>query len=242
MSELLIWSISALMVLAGCWLQSALGFGLAIVAAPIIVLIKPEWVPVMLTVVALPLSAMNVWQLRHHIQLRMMAVPIVARVPGTVIGVWLLMTLNVQWLQISVATAVLMAVVISFWGRKFEVTRGRLAWAGLVSGVMGSTTAVGGPPLALVMQHGEPYRIRANLSLYFMCSCLLSLAGYSVGGILNSELLWQSLSFVPISVLGLMLGTRSRGYIDGGRFRPILMWLCGVAGTVALVGAIWGGI
>ncbi|GAA5214698.1 sulfite exporter TauE/SafE family protein [Corallincola platygyrae] len=239
MIEWWVWLVGGVMVLAGCWLQSALGFGLAIVAAPILVLVHPEWVPVLLTVVAFPLSLINVWQLRRHIEVKTMMVPIVARLPGTALGAWLLTIMSVKLLQISVSVAVLMAVVISLWSKKFESTPSRLAWAGLVSGFMGTTTSVGGPPLALVMQHGDPRIIRANLSLYFLFGCCISMFAYAVTGLMTAELFWQSSLFVPLAVLGVALGTKSRSYIDAGRFRPLLIGLCGTAGTIALIGALW---
>ncbi|MDX1475526.1 MAG: sulfite exporter TauE/SafE family protein, partial [Reinekea sp.] len=55
----LYWWLAAGALFMGCAVQTALGFGMAVIAAPIIVLFRPEWVPVIMTIVALVLSVQN---------------------------------------------------------------------------------------------------------------------------------------------------------------------------------------
>jgi len=233
----LIWWLCALALAAGCLIQTALGFGMAVLAAPIIVVLRPEWVPVVLTVTALMLSLMNIWHLRHDMQIRAMLSAIVARVPGTVIGTWILLHLPVQALQILVASAVLLAVLISALGRAFEATPTRLGIAGFVSGVMGATTSIGGPPMALVMQHGKARTIRANLAFYFAYSCVLSLVSYQFAGLLTPRLWLESLSFIPAALLGFALGRLCQNWVDS-RFRPLLLILCSLSAGMAMSGAL----
>lgn len=237
--DLLTWSLAAVSLLVGCWVQTALGFGMAVIAAPIIVLLNPLWVPVVLTAVALVLSILNTWNQRADLELKALAIPFVTRIPGTLFGAWLLTQLNVFWLQVSVAICVMLAVVISYFGKQFHYTPGRLGAAAFVSGIMGTTTSIGGPPMALVMQHGRSNVVRANLSLYFGYSCTLSLIGYAVIGLITPDIIWASLSFLPVCLLGFVFGVRARAYVDAGRFRPLLLILCGSASLVALFGAIF---
>lgn len=92
--------------------------------------------------------------------------------------------------------------------------------------------------MALVMQHGQPKTVRANLSVYFSYSCTLSLAGYAWMGLLSMEVLVSTLSFIPLALLGFFTGIKARAYVDAGRFRPLLLWLCGCTGVFALLGAL----
>ena len=222
------------MLFLGCWLQSAVGFGMAVVAAPVIVFIRPEWVPFVLVITALPLCLINAWNQRHGLQPRAMVVPMLTRIPGTVVGTWLLLYMSTVWLQISVSICVLMTAR----SVHFEATPARLGWAGLVGGFMGTTTSIGGPPMALVMQHGNPLTVRANLSLYFAFSVLTSIAGYTVAGMLNGHILLVSLSFLPCPLLGFAIGVRSRAWVDKGKFRYALLGVCSVAAILALAGAL----
>ena len=211
---------------------------MAVVAAPILILINPLWVPIPITVVALILSVFNTWNQREFLELKQLALPFLTRIPGTVAGAWLLLQLNVFWLQVFVSLCVLIAVAISYYGAQFQYTPARLGMAAFVSGVMGTTTSIGGPPMALVMQHGNPKMVRANLSLYFAYSCSISLISYAYIGVLSEEILMTSLSFVPTAIIGFLLGIKARPYVDQGRFRPLLLLLCSSAGVFALLGAL----
>ncbi|OZG71277.1 hypothetical protein BTA51_21765 [Hahella sp. CCB-MM4] len=237
--ELIPWSIAAISLFFGCWIQTAAGFGMAVIAAPVIVLINPFWVPVAITITALLLSIINTWNQRQHVEARKMISPFITRLPGTAFGVWLLLQLNVTWLQVMVSACVIAAVIISLKGTHFEATPGRLGFAGFISGITGTTTSIGGPPMALIMQHGAPQTIRANLSLYFTYSCIVSLISYGLAGILSRQLLLESLTFLPCAFLGFYFGQHSRNFVDAGRFRPILLALCGISGITALSGALY---
>ncbi|GAA3947802.1 sulfite exporter TauE/SafE family protein [Allohahella marinimesophila] len=232
------WAVTAAILLVGCWVQTALGFGMAVIAAPVVVMVEPEWVPVVLTITALNLSLLNSWNQRTAIEMHQLRIPFITRIPGTILGTWLLLQLNAFWLQIFVASTVLLAVLISFKGPQFQYTPARLGVAAFVSGITGTTTSIGGPPMALVMQHGAPMTVRANLSVFFVYSCALSLIGYWLADILTLELLLVSLTFVPFCLLGFFTGKQARPYVDAGRFRPLLLVICGFAGAFALVGTL----
>lgn len=227
------------MLLLGCWLQTAVGFGMAVVAAPVMVLIRPEWVPYTLVFTALPLCLINMWNQRAGLKPKAMLVPMVTRIPGTIIGAWLLIHMSTIWLQVAVSVSVLLAVLVSIRSVHFEATPNRLGIAGFIGGFMGTTTSIGGPPMALVMQHGLPLTVRANLSLYFAFSVTISIVSYAVAGVLSGEILLVSLSFLPCPLIGFAIGVRSRGYVDKGKFRHVLLGICTLAAVVTLTGALF---
>ena len=236
--ELSTWIITALSLLLGCWIQTALGFGMAVFAAPILVMVEPLWVPAVITFTALLLSILNTWDQKHSLQAKQLYIPMLTRIPGTLIGAWLLMQLTIFWLQVCVAICVLLAVLVSYFGKQFPYTPTRLAIASFVSGITGTTTSIGGPPMALVMQHGDPKTVRANLSFFFVYSCSVSIAAYAYMGLLTDTILLVSLSLIPVCIIGFILGKKTQPYVDAGRFRPLLLTLCACAGLIALFGAI----
>ncbi|TAJ94031.1 MAG: sulfite exporter TauE/SafE family protein [Gammaproteobacteria bacterium] len=238
MSDLVAWVLAAGILLFGCWLQTALGFGMAVVATPIIVIIRPQWVPVVLSITALQLCLVNTWNQRQYCDFSGMLTPVLTRIPGTCAGIWLLLRMETRTLQILVAVCVLLAVLVSVSAAQFRTTPFRLGLAGFFSGLMGTSTSIGGPPMALVMQHGDPRTVRANLSLYFTYGCLISLAGYALSGLLDRQLVLISLSFLPISLLGFFTGIRARQFIDKKRFRVLLLGLCILSASVALATAL----
>ena len=222
----------------GCWLQTALGFGMAVVAAPIIVIFKPEWVPVVLSINALALSILNTLSQKRHLELNKMYSAFIWRIPGTFIGAWLLIQISTASLQLFVASSVIFAVAISLVGKQFDYTPRRLGIAAFVSGIVGTTSSIGGPPMAMVMQHGKPDSVRANLSIYFTYSCIISLISYGYLGLLTPELIMESISFLPFSLLGFFLGVRSRNFVSGKHFRYLTLILCSCAAIFALGSAL----
>ena len=61
---------AALLILMGAFVQSAIGFGLAIVAAPLLFLLSPDYVPGPITATALILSMANAYRYRSRISLQ----------------------------------------------------------------------------------------------------------------------------------------------------------------------------
>lgn len=233
----LYWWLAAGALLFGCLIQTALGFGMAVIAAPIIVLFKPEWVPIILTIVALMLSIQNSWNQRSGIQWRHISPAMISRLPGTILGAWILSILPHDMLQIAVASMVFIAIFATVFARPFPASVKNLSIAGFLSGIAGTTTSIGGPPMALVMQHSASHHTRANLSVYFAYGCIISLISYQLMGLMTAELWLTGLSFLPFALIGYLLGVRARGWVDQ-RFRPLLLVLCSVSALIALWGAL----
>ena len=232
-----IWLLSAVALLLGCVVQTAVGFGMALIAAPILVVLQPLWVPYVLTVTALVLSVSNAWNQREDIQWSQILPPMVSRIPGTIVGTWILILMSVQWLQFMVASMVLLAILVTLYIKPFASTPFNMSVAGFISGITGTTTGIGGPPMALVMQHSAGHHARANLSVYFLYSCILSLFAYAMAGLMTVELWLNALSMIPVALLGFVLGKRLRPWVDN-RFRPILLMLCAMSAGIALINAL----
>jgi uncharacterized membrane protein YfcA len=237
--DLLSWLIIAAALMTGCWVQASLGFGMAIVFAPILILIKPEWVPFFITLVALYLCVLNTWSARKSLNMKGMTIPILARVPGSLLAAWFLTFLNILWIQLLVSTTVLVSVIFSFSMKKFDATPIRLGWAGFFSGFIGTITSIGGLPMAIVMQHGDAPSVRANMSFYFTIGCILSLVLYAVIGKLTMDMFIASVMFLPVVIAGVVLGRLTQPYVDNGRFRRITLVICSMGAVIALSGSLY---
>ena len=92
--------------------------------------------------------------------------------------------------------------------------------------------------MALIMQHGQPEAVRANLSFYFAYSCIISLIGYSLAGILTRPLLIEGLSVQVFMLIGFWAGIKTRHLVNPVIFRYMLLGLCLAAG----IGAGYSGL
>ena len=126
--------IAMLMIFCGSFIQSATGFGLAVVAAPILIHLSPEFIPGPLIIVGLFLGIINAVKYRANISLGGLKQAIIGRIPGTIAGAALLYYIDVAQLSLLLGVIVLMAVVVSLLPIKLQPTPHRLMFAGFLSG------------------------------------------------------------------------------------------------------------
>ncbi len=227
--------IPVLIVVAGSFVQTAIGFGLAVIAAPLLFFINPDYVPAPITVAALTLSLANAWRFRHSISLTGLKFAILGRVPGTVAGGLLIFWIDQRTLGLWLGISVLAAVWLSFGKVAFRPTRGAMFCAGFLSGFMGTSSSIGGPPMALVLQHQTADFIRANMAAFFVVSCIMSLLMLSFVGRFGEQHILLSLPFMPASLLGYWLAMRSVHLITSRMLRLGSLSLCAVAGLAAVI-------
>ncbi|MGB7503905.1 MAG: TSUP family transporter, partial [Mycobacterium sp.] len=94
-------------------LQSSIGFGIGMLAAPIVALVDPAMIPATLIMVATLVTLMVVIRERQAIDLSGTGWALIGRVPGTVAGALLLAALPHRALAILLAGVVLGGVVLT---------------------------------------------------------------------------------------------------------------------------------
>ena len=62
--------------------------------------------------------------------------------------------------------------------------------AGATSGVLGTATAIGGPPMALVWQRKSGARLRGTMSGFFLVGSVMSIAALAATGAVDGHTLW----------------------------------------------------
>ena len=84
------WLACAAVLMLGAFVQRATGFGLAVVGAPLLLMLEPRLVPVTLVLFGLTVSLMMVRHYWHEVRLDAIGMALVGRLPGNALGVWLL--------------------------------------------------------------------------------------------------------------------------------------------------------
>lgn len=221
--------IACLLVFLGSLVQSAIGFGLAVVSAPLLYLIEPRLIPGPMLFLGLVLSALNLWRNRAGLAVRQLGSAIVGRIPGTILALWLLTIMPPGKLSILLGGSVLLAVAASLTPVHLAPTPGRLLAAGFASGFMGTSSSIGGAPMALLYQNAAGPRIRANLSGYFTIGTSISLLGLVAIGRFGIGEFYTSLSLLPAGVAGFLAARFTLPWWDRGTIRPALLILCAVS-------------
>lgn len=219
-------------------IQGAIGFGFALVAVPVLGLIRPDAVPVTIMFVALPMSlAMSIRE-RAHIDRPGFLAIMAGRAAGIFVGVAVLLLVPERSLAIVIGATVVLAAVLSALGLDLQPKRWLNVGAGVLSGVMGTTAAVGGPALAVVYQRRPGPELRSTLALSYLAGLLLGLAALGVVGRVHLWHLVLALAMVPGMFLGLWLAARLAGWLDQRWLRPVVLGFAGISGLVIVVRAL----
>ncbi|WP_420637827.1 sulfite exporter TauE/SafE family protein [Candidatus Poriferisocius sp.] len=221
-------------VVVGACLQGSLGFGLGLVAAPVLVLLDTRLVPGPLLCMGVPLTFLIAWRGRRELDFSGIRWAIVGRVPGSMLGSVAVVVLAERWLAGLFAIAVLAAVGLSVVGLSALPTRRNLVVAGVVSGAMGTATSVGGPPVALLYQRSTGPELRASLAAFMVFGASFSLLALIVVG----EFDWTDLGLASLLVPGILAGFGLSRWtseiLDSGYTRPAVL-LFATASAVSIL-------
>lgn len=222
------------------FVQTSIGFGLAVVAAPFLFYLNPAYVPAPIIMAALINSIFTCWRFRAHLELGVLKFAIIGRVPGSIVGAGLLLVVSPRILAILIAAVIGLGMGANFLRINIPFTQRNLGIAGFLSGVMGTSTSIGGPPVAILMQGQKANVIRGNLAAFYMFSCVISLTMLLLTGHLGMRELTLAAPLIPASLVGSVLASRLHGFIKEDVMRRGCMLLCGISVAVMLLNYLTG--
>ncbi|AXK32303.1 sulfite exporter TauE/SafE family protein [Streptomyces armeniacus] len=117
MPELPFFLIAGAAVLLGSAVQTGVGLGLGLVAAPVLVVLEPSLMPGTLLVTTVTMPLLTVCAERRHIDWHGLSWGLPARMPGAVAGAWLITVADPRLLGALVGLMVLAAVAASAFSR-----------------------------------------------------------------------------------------------------------------------------
>lgn len=230
----------AVAVCAATALQGSIGFGAGLVAAPVIALLAPELLPALVVMLAFLVTLMVTVRERAHLDIRGAGWALLGRIPGSVLGAWLAVAMSTVALSWLVAFAVLAGVGSAFLGWRPTPSRLVLVTAGGISGVMGTATAIGGAPMAIVWQGQPPARLRGTMSAFFLVGSLISVILLASAGAVTAGTLMAFLWLTPVVLLGFLLSRLLNRFLDARRQRLVALTVS-AAGALLLVFSLVNG-
>jgi len=216
------------------------GFGFALIAVPFAVTLLPpsEAIPSVL-VAWMPLAVLLAARYRRQMSLPRLGWLFAGAVLGMTIGVKLLATVpsGVMRTAIGYVTLGLCAMLLLKPGRPVKHERGWQPLVGLLSGTLGGSCGIPGPPVVLfgLKQEWEWQSLRADLIGYFLILNTYQAVLCSGYSLLNSQTLTMGLTSLPGVLGGYVLGTRLSPHVSQQRFRRLAFTIV-IAGALT---AIW---
>tara|TARA_B100001094_G_C18176974_1_gene798454 strand:- start:1029 stop:1757 length:729 start_codon:yes stop_codon:yes gene_type:complete len=227
-------TIAFILVFIGAFIQTSIGFGMAILAVPLLYLISPDYIPAPICSVAFIISMINAYKYRSYINLGDLKAAFIGRIPGSIAGGLFLLYVSQKVLAIWVGVLVLTAVVVSLLPYRFKATPMKMGWAGFFSGFFATSSAIGGPPIALVMQHQKTETIRANLAFFFTIGSLFTFVIQAQTGNFTWYHIDLTLPLIPAALLGYALATKTTHTLPKNKMRIGILFLCTLASLIEL--------
>jgi len=237
------WVFALCAVLFAAFVRSLAGFGFALILAPLLLLILD---PIVVVIINLFLGLLShivvvLWFLRE-VNLRRISPMIASSLLGIPLGAWIISVIAPHIMKIVIGAVIICFAIPISIGFQKSFTSGKLTGglAGFLSGVLASSTSLGGPPVVLFMhsQNWTKRKILASLAAYFMFLNSFSLLALSISGQMHVEILVTAASLVPAMLIGVRLGMMVFHRTDSRLFRFLSMFIVICAGILAVISGL----
>lgn len=209
------------------------------IAAPVIAMLQPSLLPALLLLLAALLTLIVTIRERQHLDLRGASWALMGRLPGSIIGAWLVVALPGPALVWLVAAAVFAGLAAVFLGWAPQPLRRNLVAAGVTSGILGTATSIGGTPMAIIWQHARGPRLRGTMSAFFLVGSCFSIATLALAGALNEEVLRLSFALVPAVLLGYFLSRYVNRFLSPTRTRFVALGASSIGLLLLVAHQLW---
>ena len=227
--------LSFIILTCGAIIQGSVGFGLGLLAVPLLILIDPDFIPGPLLLIAFFLNIMITFREREGADYPSLKWIIPGRLLGTIIAASILRFLPDNILGILFGTLILMAVGISSSGVHLSIKPVNLLGIGSLSGFMATSIGVGGPPLAILYQQESGKKIRGTLAAVFLIGTLMAIISLVIIGRFGYKELHLSVISFPAMILGFYLSGKTAKYLDRGFLRPAVLIISTLSAIVVII-------
>ncbi|MEM7542269.1 MAG: sulfite exporter TauE/SafE family protein [Pseudomonadota bacterium] len=216
-------------------IHGVVGFGFNFLCAPLLLLVYPKLVPAPLIIMGTAMVCLVAWTNRKDVAFDALGWLVGACALGSLAAGVALSMIKESAYSALFGSLLLLAVVLSLLGWRPKVTAMSASIAGGISGFMGTITAVGGPPAALLLHGLSAQQLRGTMSAYFLMSApFIFLALYGAG-----RLGWQEVKLAPVLLPGMLLGFACSKYLTKYLstliVRRLVLSICAGSGVVLLV-------
>lgn len=229
----------ALAIFAATLTQRLSGQGLGMIGAPAVAILAPGHLPAALLLLGLVVGAGAISLDLSAINWREARPGMIGRAVGGFIGAGVAaLVVDPDLFAVIVAFIILAAIALTLSGLKVAITPVSLSIAGATAGVMGTLTAVGAPPMAILYSGEEAKRSRAMQNLFFLWGMLWSLGALTLLGLVDQADLTLALALAPAAALALIVSRPVARLMDGRSIKPYALGASGI-GALTLLWRAW---
>lgn len=237
-----LWWLGAAVILAGL-VRGFSGFGTALILIPVAArVVPPHWTLILLVVIDSIGPLPNLPRALRDGAPREVVTLVAGMLVGLPLGLWVLAALPVETFRwvVSIVALVMLALLMSGW-RWHGAHGGAVSVAaGGVSGFLGGSTGMAGPPVILyyMVQQMPVAKLRANLLLFFVGGNAALLGYLALAGRLELPAVMLGLALAPVFLAANVVGAALFRPQMGTLYRRVAYAL--VAGAALSGLPIWG--
>lgn len=224
-------------------IQGITSFGFSLLAVPLLGLFLPLQIVVpMLIIYSLFLNSIILYNVRKHVDIKKIAILVIAGVIGTPFGTYLLKAQDENILKIAVGIIVTFSAVAFLRGFKVHVKNEKFSYipVGLMSGLLNGSVSLSGPPVILFLtnQGVEKQTFRANLTSYFWVLNLITVPTYLISGLITKDVMNYTMYLFPALIIGVIVGIKMGNKVDESIFRRMTLGLIVFMGILSIISGI----
>jgi len=230
---------SILVVGVAAVIQGSMGMGFGQIAASGLIWIEPMMVPTAVIVMGFCVALTSAVKEFDLIDPKQLQPALMGRLIGTIASIPLIVWVGNQGqFGLLFGALVLVGIGVSLTRASPALSKRTLVIGGIASGVMGTITSIGAPPMGLIYQGQTASKVRATLNAFFAIGSLISLAALWYSGLFAVGHLLSAAILAPGFLAG-VYASRGLGAFVDRRDKALILLFCG-ASAVALMGkSLW---
>jgi uncharacterized membrane protein YfcA len=224
-------------------LQGVSGFGAALLAMPLLVLVLDVREAITLTLLnTLVLNLYLSLHLKNHLDWRKILPLVVGCVPGVYVGVTILKNVDPAIIKCILGGLIISYGIYSLRGRVAPrpISKGWAYVAGFASGTIGGAFSAGGPPTIIytTLTGWKRDEIKATLSSFFFFTSSLAVSGHYLTGLTTPHVL-RLFGVTALPVLcGVFLGSQFSKRLQTKSYLTIIYYLLIGLGVMLVVSGL----
>ena len=220
------------------------GFGLALIAVPLLLFVyEPTTVVVLLSILSPFINVTIVWDSWHDADRRLVLSLLPPAAVGVFFGAEVLYYADPLYIRLGVGIVVVFSALLLLREVRIPGAETRLGTivAGSTSGMLSTSTGLAGPPVVLLFaaRHLPKHAFRGSSALYFLVMSLVGLVALTNRGLIDAAEVPLALALVPAAFLGKVLGTALLKRVSDKTFRAVTLGVVILTGTLGAATAAW---
>jgi uncharacterized membrane protein YfcA len=217
-----VWIVTFLIILTAAMIQAGTGFGFAIIAIPLLVLLHDAHTAVPLANLLSLVSAVALLpQARKEVDKSLLKPLFVGSLAGLPLGGVFFYFIPVFWLKVTVSATIVIFTLLLI--RKVSLPLGNGKRIGAVSGFFTTSLGMPGPPIVLYLasKNTDKASFRGTTIVFYSLVYPISLLIQAGTGHLTLDLVEKSIFMIPAIVIGQMLGSLIHNKLNQQTFRKV---------------------